>query len=118
MPTVLDRTATGRADATSDAKNKAEMSPDFNTSLKGALFAESGASHTQRLRGHNRTNYFKGRSPDRNGVRSGRGSSLSRGEEETDEMISRFKTITLHEDDEFYQAYINRGRISPLGFNE
>lgn len=53
------------------------------------------------------------------------GSSYSRGETDDEHRPfddinghHQYKTITLREDDEFYRAYMNRGRSSPLGLRD
>lgn len=50
------------------------------------------------------------------------GSSLSRADEEDNlsqgspfKLAKQYKTITVREDDDFYIAYMNRGKRSPLG---
>ena len=145
QPTVVDRNISQRGRGRGMMSNytggftntRTElMSPDYTTmqhSNNQSPQAASGSkivgpsyqnnnvlSHTQRTRGKQSPKFFnlgRGHATDnRSGGSGNDDSSLSRGFDDRDADLHKFKTITLHEDDEFYQAYINRRAGSPMGF--
>jgi len=96
---------------------RAPGSPDFNTTTRRTS-PELGTldlNQSQRMPGPGSFVAPRG-----GRLTAGRGGSpFSRGDDDDEPSMGgglQYKTITVREDDEFYKAYLRRGRASPLGY--